>query len=97
MPLVNLRVVKDRQTKQDLARAAIEAYNARSDERISPWPIPVCNGRYLDVDGILAQSLPEVLTAQSHVVSGKTLSLGSHHAWAARRATSSPGRWFSSS
>jgi hypothetical protein len=64
MALVNLRVVKDRQTMQDRARAAIEAYNARSDEHINPWPIPVCNGRYLDVDGILAQSLPEVLSEQ---------------------------------
>jgi len=62
MALVNLRVVKDRQTAQDLARAAIEAYKARSDERIRGWPIPVCNGRYLDVDGILAHSLPEVLS-----------------------------------
>jgi hypothetical protein len=85
MALVNLRVVPDRQTVQDLARAAIEAYNARSDERISPWPIPVCNGQYLDVDGILAHSLPEVLSEQSHTVSGKVLSLRGHQPWAARR------------
>jgi hypothetical protein len=64
MALVNLRVVKDTQTTQERARAAIEAYNARADERISPWPIPVSNGRYLDVDRILAQSLPGVLSEQ---------------------------------
>jgi len=61
MALANLRVVKNRQTTQTRVRAAIEAYNARSDERVRPWPIPVCNGSYLDVDAILARSLPEVL------------------------------------
>jgi hypothetical protein len=64
MALVNLRVVKDRQTTQDRARSAIEAYNARSDERINPWPLPVCDGPYLDVDRILAQSLPGILSEQ---------------------------------
>jgi hypothetical protein len=57
----NLRVVKDRQIIQNRERAAIEAHNARSDERISPWPIPVCSGRYLDVDEVLARSLPKVV------------------------------------
>ena len=64
MALANLRVVKDRQTTQNLARAAIaiDAHHARFDERIRPWPIPVCNGRYLDVDEILARSLPNVVS-----------------------------------
>ena len=61
MALANLRVFKDRQITQNRARAAIEAYNARSDEPISPWPIPVCSGRYLDVDEVLARSLPKVV------------------------------------
>lgn len=60
MALANLKVVKDRQTTQNRARAAIQANDARRDERISPWPIPVCKGPYLDVDAILARSLPKV-------------------------------------
>ena len=88
MGLANLRVVKDRQTTRNRARVAIESYNARSHERNGPWPIPVCNGTYLDVDAILARSLPEVLSEQSHTVSGKILFLGRHHSFAARQATS---------
>jgi hypothetical protein len=61
MAPANLIVVKDRQPIQNLARAEIEAHNARPDERIKPWPIPVCTGRYLDVDEILARSLPNVV------------------------------------
>jgi len=71
MALANLRVVKDRQTIQTRARAAIEAYNARSDQRINPWPIPVCNGLYLDVDAILERSLPKVFWPQLHPASRK--------------------------
>jgi hypothetical protein len=71
MALANLRVVKDRQTTQNLARGAIEAHNARFDERIRPWPIPVCNGSYLDIDAILARSLPEVFRPQLHAGSRK--------------------------
>jgi hypothetical protein len=71
MAPANLRVVKDRQTTQNLARAAIEAHNARFDERIRPWPIPVCNGRYLDVDEILARSLPNVVSEWFHALSVK--------------------------
>ena len=60
MAIANLRLIKDGRTTQNCARAGIEAYTARLNERISPWPIPVCNGSYLDVDAILARSLPKV-------------------------------------
>jgi hypothetical protein len=60
MALANLRVDKDRQTTQKRAPTAIEAHHARSNERISPGSIPVCKGSYLDVDAILARSLPKV-------------------------------------
>lgn len=62
MALVNLRVVKDRQTTQNRARAAVGDYDAKSHERIRRWPIPVCNGRYLDVDAVLARSLRKVVS-----------------------------------
>jgi hypothetical protein len=62
MAPANLRTVKDRQTTQDLARAAMAAYNAGPNDRIKPYPISVCKGRYLDVDKILARSLPKVVS-----------------------------------
>lgn len=61
MALANSTVVKDEPTTENRARAAIEAYTAKFAERISPAPIPVCKGRHLDVDGILARSLPKAL------------------------------------
>ena len=91
MALANLRLIKDPRTSQDRARAAIEAYNARSDERIMPWPIPVCNGSYLDVDAILAHSLPKLLSQRLHAVSrkeslldGEVPALGSGVRWISR-------------
>jgi hypothetical protein len=62
MALVNLRVFKDRQTTQDLARADIEPYTSISDERVSPAEIPVSPRRRLDVDAVLARSLREVVS-----------------------------------
>jgi len=58
----SLRTVKDRQTSQDLARPAMAAHNARPNDRIKPCPISVSKGRYLDVDRILALSLPNVVS-----------------------------------
>ena len=62
MAETNLRLIKDNRTAQNRSRAVKEAYSARPDERFSPWPIPVCNGPYLDVDAILARSLPKVVS-----------------------------------
>jgi hypothetical protein len=59
MALANLRVFKDEAT-QDRALVAIETDAGKPDERISPGSIPVRKGRYLDVDGVLARSLPQV-------------------------------------
>ena len=57
----NLVVTKDRQTPQNRARAAIEAHTSKSDERISPGLDRVSRGRRLDVDAVLARSLPKVV------------------------------------
>ena len=62
MALVNLRVVKDRQTMQDQARPDIEPYTSKSDERINRAQIPVSPRRHLDVDAVLASSLREVVS-----------------------------------
>jgi hypothetical protein len=61
MALANSRVVKDEQTNQDCAPAAIEAYRAEPDDKISLGMIPLRKGRHLDVDKILARSLPKAL------------------------------------
>ena len=48
---------------QDPAREENELKEVRLEspiKRIGLWPIPVCNGRYLDVDAILACSVAEV-------------------------------------
>ena len=49
---------KDEQTPQERARAAIAAYPNKSDELISSKQIRVRKGQHLDVDGVLARSLP---------------------------------------
>ncbi len=51
---------KDEQTPQERARAAIEAYPAKSHELFERGQIPVRKGRHLDVDGILARSFKDV-------------------------------------
>jgi hypothetical protein len=56
-------IIKDEQTAQNHARAAINAYCSRSDEkRIRPEPIPARKGRHLDVDAVLARSLARVVS-----------------------------------
>jgi hypothetical protein len=62
MATANLILIKDEQTNQNRARAAIEAYTSRSDERIGPETIPVRKGRRLDVDAVLARSLAKVVS-----------------------------------
>ena len=61
MALTNLRLIKDEQTIQDRARAAIDAYHLKSaenriasDRNFRP--------RHLDVDAVLARSLPKLTT-----------------------------------
>jgi hypothetical protein len=56
MTLVDLIESEDERTFQELA--AIEAYVPRSDELSSAAPTRVRKGQHLDVDGILARSLP---------------------------------------
>ena len=62
MALANLRSVEDGHTTQDRARAAREAHTAKADERIGPELIPLSKGRHLDVDAVLARSLPKVVS-----------------------------------
>jgi hypothetical protein len=61
MALANLSDIKVERTSQNRARAAIEAYAIRSVERVDPRPMPVSHGRHLDVDAVLARSLPRVV------------------------------------
>jgi len=61
MATPELILIKDEQTAQNHARAAIEAYSSKSDEQpIRLEPIPVRKGRHLDVDAVLARSLLRV-------------------------------------
>jgi hypothetical protein len=61
MATPNLMLIKDEQTAQNHARAAIEAYSSKSDEQpIRPEPTPVRKGRHLDVDAVLSRSLARV-------------------------------------
>jgi hypothetical protein len=61
MALANVKVIKDEQTTQNRVRAAIEAHISKFDERISAGLIQVSRGRRLDVDAVLARSLPKVV------------------------------------
>ena len=62
MSLANSRDVKDEQTTQDRARAAIQTYHAKPAERIDLGPLPLRKGRHLDVDEVLARSLPKTIS-----------------------------------
>lgn len=59
MALNNLRVVNDERTIQNRARAAIESY-AKSIEQAAAQQISIRKGRHLDVDEVLARSLPSL-------------------------------------
>ena len=71
MALAIVKSINDREAAQHRTRVAIEAYNVRSSVRISPWPIPVCSGPFLDVDGILQRSLPRTFRSRLRTASGK--------------------------
>lgn len=62
MAPANSKVVKDELTTQNRARAAIEAPTSKSDERIGSPPDRISQGRRLDVDAVLARSLPKVVS-----------------------------------
>jgi hypothetical protein len=62
MSLANSRDDEDEQTTQDRARAAIQNYRAEPAERISLGAIPFRKGRHLDVDEVLARSLPKTIS-----------------------------------
>jgi len=59
MAVNNLRVVNDERTIQRRAQAAIELY-ARSNEKAATRHISTRKGRHLDVDEVLARSLPSL-------------------------------------
>jgi hypothetical protein len=61
MSLTNSREVEGEQTNQDRARAAIRTYQAKPDERSDPRFNPVPRSQRLDVDAVLARSLPKVV------------------------------------
>jgi len=61
MPLANSREVNDEQTTQERARAAVQTYHAKPAERIGLEPLPLRKGRRLDVDEVLARSLPKTI------------------------------------
>ena len=58
MTLVELMEREDERTSQELA--AIGAYVPESDELSRPAPILVPKGQHLDVDAVLARSLPKL-------------------------------------
>jgi hypothetical protein len=49
---------KDEQTRQERARAAIDAYKPKYDDLSAA----VRKGRHLDVDAVLARSLPKTIS-----------------------------------
>lgn len=55
-------IIKDGDTTQDRMRAATKAYNAKPGERVSPRPVPISRARPLDVDAVLARSLPKLVS-----------------------------------
>jgi len=60
MALNNLRVVNGQQAIQSRAQAAIESYKAKSNEQAGSQQISIRKGRHLDVDEVLARSIPSL-------------------------------------
>jgi hypothetical protein len=58
MPLTNLTVIEGKETIQSRVPEAVESYNAR--EQIAAPLISIRTGRHLDVDEVLARSLPSL-------------------------------------
>lgn len=59
MSLTNSKEVESEQTNAERALAAIQTYHAKPDAGKDPHSNPVSR-RYLDVDAVLARSLPKV-------------------------------------
>jgi hypothetical protein len=60
MSPANSKEVEVGQTNQDRARAAVQIYHAKPDERNDPRFNLVRRSPHLDVDAVLARSLPKV-------------------------------------
>ena len=60
MALINLRVINHEPTNQTRAQAAIASFKLKSNERAVSQPLSIRRGRRLDVDEVLARSLPKV-------------------------------------
>ena len=60
MPKADLSV--NAETTRNLRRSAIKAINDKTGEGITPKPISSSRTRHLDVDAVLARSLPKVVT-----------------------------------
>ena len=58
MAPANLRV--NHETTRNHERPVIKPHNGKTDEGISPRPISLSRIRHLDVDAVLARSLPKV-------------------------------------
>ncbi len=59
MTLIDLRDIKAKQPTQDRARNVIQIHQATPNELIGPSPGPIARKR-LDVDAVLARSLPRL-------------------------------------
>ena len=73
MTLTNLRVINDEPTNQTRAQAAIESYKLKSNERAISQPLSIRKGRHLDVDEVLARSLPSLTVEGLNFGQGKML------------------------
>jgi hypothetical protein len=71
MSVADSRDVKDEQTIEDPARVAIQTDYAQPDEQIGPGDDPVSLRRHLDVDAVLARSLPRVAGEESSTRPGE--------------------------
>ena len=60
MSITNSKEVEDEQTNGERALSAIQTYHAKPDEGIDRRSNPVSRIPYLDVDAVLARSLPKV-------------------------------------
>jgi len=60
MTSANSKNKEEQPTRQERSRAAIESYSIRFEERSRVGQILVRKGQPLDVDGILARSLPNL-------------------------------------
>ena len=60
MLLVKSKEAEVEQTNQDRGRAVVQTYQAKPEERDDPWFNLVQRTPHLDVDAVLARSLPKL-------------------------------------